>query len=49
LPTDLLKAAQRVVNAHGSLYTSVGDLLKEALREKLERLNSLPYDESSKK
>jgi Arc/MetJ-type ribon-helix-helix transcriptional regulator len=38
LPTSIVEAVRKKVNEPNSFYTSMADLVKEALREKLERL-----------
>lgn len=38
LPTELVEAVRNEVNDPHAIYTSMADLVKEALREKLERL-----------
>ena len=38
VPTELLDTVRGVVEEQGSFYTSMADFVKEALREKLERL-----------
>jgi len=40
VPTELVDAVREVVNAPKSFYTSMADFVKEALREKLERIHS---------
>jgi Arc/MetJ-type ribon-helix-helix transcriptional regulator len=38
LPTELVEAVRNEVNESHAFYTSMADFVKEALREKLERI-----------
>ena len=38
IPHELVNAVRKVVEESGSLYTSISDLVKEAVREKLHKL-----------
>ena len=40
VPTELVDAVREVVYSPQSFYTSMADFIKEALREKLERIHS---------
>ena len=41
IPKRMQERIKGIVEAEGSLYTSVADFAKEAIREKIERLDEL--------